>query len=158
MNTKCDCKVGGWCKRHVMFKSEREVHLCANSDRYFSMYESIADNTMRLINRKTPSILSRVSYFVYAVIAWGWIGFRISHSNRMKICSMCPGNNNGVCRPCGCLLWIKTKIPSQGCPAKLWMPDPVRKDPPCGKVIRDDDSRVDIDSLVIIGSGCGCAK
>jgi hypothetical protein len=44
---------------------------------------------------------------------------RISEE-RMKICSTCEEENDGMCEKCGCVLSIKTKLPFTDCPLGKW--------------------------------------
>lgn len=47
---------------------------------------------------------------------------REERNRRLAICKACPKYRHGVCRICGCLVAIKTWLPSENCPRRYWEP------------------------------------
>lgn len=77
--------------------------------------------------------LTQLIYIIEGYIIWGYdelTGKATKRSiERMKICNICPYNNNGICKKCGCILQAKTRVnfllddygkTIDGCPEKKW--------------------------------------
>ncbi len=154
MNMECECSEnGGWCKTHQRMMSSRLAYLCRHSCEYRAIFDRQYAETKKIINSQSPPIHRMAISFLRSLFIWSLDRFRfVENVERHRICSTCPGNTGYRCRPCGCFLWLKTRMPHESCPAGLWGPVLIVKnqaDPVTGELVQIQIPRK---------SGCGCGK
>ena len=156
----CECSIkGGWCSKYYRVMTPRLVYLCKHSNEHRKLFERQSEAVRQTLNRSFPSLTRRSFTMSRSLILWLVSGFRIAkHEFRLAFCNSCEGRKGSRCRPCGCFLWLKTRMPHEACPAGLWGPEPAPKESPCGKITADEPQVVQIGGLIHRKGGCGCAK
>jgi predicted Zn-ribbon and HTH transcriptional regulator len=89
-------------------------------------------NKKRLESQK-PNIIERAANLINAGVKYVEAGIpsllnNDLHSDRMRQCSSCTENNEGICvainpstgKACGCFIAAKTKVPTEECPVGKW--------------------------------------
>lgn len=56
---------------------------------------------------------------------WAMAGLPVAnHLDRVKICKECEFFNRGICLKCGCVIIVKARMATTGCPLGKWPNDP----------------------------------
>lgn len=106
--TKCECELAGYCKRHGAIKSQRLVRLCQTSDYHFSAWEDMAiSRGLIKVPKKTADQLRAEQ---------GRESWSLLHSME-------------DITPEGIDIWFKT-IPAFGCKCKKFAKEYIEKNPP----------------------------
>lgn len=154
----CTCKPGGVCPYARRIVTPREQYICQHSEHHRKAKQEKHNASLAIIESTATLSASLVSV-VSSMIQWARSGFKLRYSEkRHKQCSTCPGRVwfyfAWRCRPCGCFLWLKTRMPHESCPAGLWGPKPITQpsiDPVTGQLVQV--------KIVSIPPGkCGCGK
>ena len=120
----CECKEDGFCTKHLMYQGKRTRDLCLRSTQYHELYQAMKEDRLKVIMVKRRNPIQRVVSIVRALYRWGKLKFFRCRPEdvqfRRQACNGCPGNESNWCRPCGCYIPLKTFIPTEKCPARLW--------------------------------------
>lgn len=144
-NTKCECPIAGYCKRHGIEKSAHLHKLCQNHEGYFNLWEQCRgpkqnpndcnknetiptqpDTNSKQPETKLPSTVEMAKNFASSAINHIKNGMTNAsdevQAERLRICSECPHavENKSRCGKCGCFLQTKAKWASSSCPIGMW--------------------------------------